>query len=139
MISEFVSGEPERELKKANEDNRTKRHREERAKLFRIITDAGQHAPWNTPTSELREMVKALHTPKPVTAPATPDTQTDTKPVTAATQPVTASATPVTATQTPIPSTHIPEATTGSGITTDSGCARESPLPLAAALRGCAA
>jgi uncharacterized protein YdaU (DUF1376 family) len=89
-IEHFKAGEPEREAKKANEDNRTKRHRAERAQLFQVLTSAGLHAAWNIGIQELRDMVKAL----PVTAPVT--------------QPVTASVMPVTATQSPITNTQSP-------------------------------
>lgn len=85
-IARFIAGEPEREVKKANETNRLKRHREERAELFKRLTDAGQHAPWNISIIELREMVKRLDgnapetpaPPLPETAPATPATATQT-------------------------------------------------------------
>jgi hypothetical protein len=83
-IARFRDGEPEREAKKANEDNRLKRHREERARLFKVLTDNGLHAPWNIGMNELRTMVKALPDtalnialpPLPATAPATPATAT---------------------------------------------------------------
>jgi uncharacterized protein YdaU (DUF1376 family) len=83
-IEKFRAGEPEREVKKANEDNRLKRHREERAALFRKLTEAGEHAPWNIAMAELREMVKRVEArhaetqlpPFPATAPATPATAT---------------------------------------------------------------
>jgi len=97
-IEKYLSGEPEREVKKANEDNRLKRHREERAKLFKVITDAGEHAPWNMGMVELRELVKRIET-------ATPATAEGNKPET---PPATAPATPATATHTPIPNTHTP-------------------------------
>ena len=85
-IERYQDGEPEREIKKANEANRLKRHREERATLFRKLTEAGQHAPWNIGINELREMVKRLEgnaqempvPPLPATAPATPATATQT-------------------------------------------------------------
>ena len=85
-IKRYQDGEPEREIKKANEANRLKRHREERATLFRKLTEAGQHAPWNIGINELREMVKRLEgnaqempvPPLPATAPATPATATQT-------------------------------------------------------------
>lgn len=85
-ITKYNDGEPEREVKKANETNRLKRHREERANLFRKLTAAGQHASWNISINELREMVKRLDgnapetddTPLPETAPATPATATQT-------------------------------------------------------------
>lgn len=92
-IAAYQAGEPEREVKKANEDNRMKRHREERARLFKAITDAGQHAPWNIGMNELRELVKRL--PETLLPPL----------------PATAPATPATATQSPIPNTHTPELT----------------------------
>ena len=91
-IAKYNEGEPEREVKKANETNRLKRHREERANLFRALTDAGLHAPWNIGIAELREMVKRL-----------PATQPETfKPP----FPATAPATPATATQSPYPDTR---------------------------------
>lgn len=102
VIDTFQAGEPEREAKKANEENRTKRHREERAKLFKELTDAGEHAPWNIGIEALREMVKRLSNGKPVTPPVTPATE----PVT---PPVTAPATLVTATQTPVPRHQTPD------------------------------
>lgn len=79
----YAAMEPEREAKKANEEARLKRHREERAELFRALNSAGQHAPWNTRIEALRSMVKALQggpeteaTAQPATAPATPATAT---------------------------------------------------------------
>ncbi|MRW88846.1 DUF1376 domain-containing protein [Duganella sp. FT80W] len=97
-IAAFLAGEPEREAKKANEETRLKRHREERAALFQQLTAAGLHAAWNTTMKELRKMVAGL--PATVAATAEPETPE--------TQPATAPATPVTATQTPIPTTHTP-------------------------------
>jgi len=119
-IAVYQAGEPEREVKKANEDNRTKRHREERARLFKVITDAGLHAPWNIGMTELRAMAADVisgATPgqpatQPVTAPDTPPATPVTAPATLsivpATQPVTAPATPVTATHSPFPIPHSP-------------------------------
>jgi len=96
-LARFKDGEPEREVKKKNEENRLKRHREERAKLFAQITAAGLHAPWNIGMAELRAMVEAL----PATAPETPNPPL----------PATAPATPATATQTPDTNTQTPELT----------------------------
>jgi uncharacterized protein YdaU (DUF1376 family) len=90
-LARYKEGEPEREVKKANTDNRMKRHREERASLFKVLTDAGQHADWNIRIADLRELAKRVLEPEPATAPVT--------------QPVTAPATPATATQTPYPDT----------------------------------
>lgn len=92
-IEKYLSGEPERELKKANESNRIKRHREERSALFSMLTAAGQHAPWNIGITELRALVKRY-----CGDPATAEQQ----------QPATAPVTPATATQTPIPNTQTP-------------------------------
>jgi uncharacterized protein YdaU (DUF1376 family) len=94
-IARFREGEPEREAKKANEDNRLKRHREERARLFKALTDNGLHAPWNIGMNELRAMVKAL----PDTA---PDTHVPPLPATAPATPATATQSPVTSHQTPV-------------------------------------
>lgn len=81
-IEKYLSGEPEREAKKANEKNRLSKHREERSMLFKILTDAGQHATWNIGISELRELVKNISATSivtlPATAPATPATATQT-------------------------------------------------------------
>lgn len=85
-IAKYLDGEPEREVKKANETNRLKRHRDERASLFKRLTDAGHHAAWNIGMSELRDLVKR-HCDQP---------ETDLPPL-----PETAPETPATATQTP--------------------------------------
>ena len=95
VIAAYLAGEPEREVKKANEDNRLKRHREERARLFKSLTDAGQHAPWNVGMAELRELVKRVTATGP---------ETDAPPL-----PETAPATPATATQEPVPNTQTPD------------------------------
>jgi uncharacterized protein YdaU (DUF1376 family) len=90
-IERYQAGEPEREVKRANEDNRLRRHREERAKLFKIITDAGLHAAWNIQMKELRELAERCSSREPET------------------QPATAPATPATATQTPITNHQTPD------------------------------
>jgi len=77
-IERYRAGEPEREAKKANEDARLRRHREERAQLFKALSDAREHAPWNASINELRERVKRCSQPLPATAPATPATATQT-------------------------------------------------------------
>lgn len=121
VIAEFKSGEPEREARKANEENRLKRHRDERAKLFKTLTDAGEHAPWNIKIEELRELVKNVSGGKTETAP-------ETKPAT----PATAPATPATATQTPVPSTQYPvvnQEAIASGIPSSNDIAPEPEKP----------
>jgi uncharacterized protein YdaU (DUF1376 family) len=104
-IARYLAGEPEREAKKANEETRLKRHREERATLFQKLTAAGQHAAWNIGIKELRELVKALP-------------ETAAQPL-AVTPPATAPATPATATQTPIPTTQPPDINDVSGQSPD--------------------
>jgi uncharacterized protein YdaU (DUF1376 family) len=96
-IAEFRAGEPERDLKRANERNRNQKHRDERAKLFKELTDAGGHAHWNIGMTELRALVRSV-AGQNKTAPATPQGIDLYRP---ATRPATAPATPATATQTP--------------------------------------
>lgn len=96
-IADYLDGEPERVIKKANEDTRMKRHREERAKLFSLLNEAGQHAPWNISMNDLRALVQRFCN----VSTATPATETSNAPATAP-------ATPATATQYPIPNTHTP-------------------------------
>lgn len=100
-IAAYQAGEPEREVKKANEENRLKKHREERARLFQIVTAAGEHLIWNVPMADLRAAaarITAGGAPPPAPpAPPLPDT---------------APATPATATQDPEPRTQDPLPTT---------------------------
>jgi uncharacterized protein YdaU (DUF1376 family) len=108
-LQAYRDREPEREAKKANEETRLRRHRDERAALFRALTDAGHHAPWNIKIEALRERVEALQAgrqPKPATAPATAP-ETPVPPL-----PATAPATPATATHgnvPPPPTSHLPD------------------------------
>lgn len=109
-IAAYLAGEPERQAKKANEDTRLKRHREERAALFKKLTDTGRHAPWNIKIEALRKLVlepeSATPATQPETAPATPETKPATEPETLH---ATATATPATATQSPPPTSHSPD------------------------------
>lgn len=105
IIAEYKAGEPEREVKRANEENRSKRHRDERADLFRKITAAGGHLPWNIGIKELREAVANLPDDPTSNAPVTVNASQVPKPVT---RPVTAPVTPVTATHSPLPTPHSP-------------------------------
>jgi len=97
-IQRFQDGEPEREVKKANEDNRMKRHRDERARLFKVVTDAGMHAPWNIGMTELRTLADRIQ----ATGPATQTPETGTLPVTAPATPATATQSPITNHQSPV-------------------------------------
>ena len=99
-LARFREAQPERELRKANEETRLKRHREERASLFKLLNQHGKHAPWNTKIEELRRLAEPF---KDASATAA-ETQT-------ATQPETAPATLATATHgnvSPPPTTHYP-------------------------------
>jgi uncharacterized protein YdaU (DUF1376 family) len=106
IIAAYQAGEPEREVKKANEDNRLKRHREERAKLFKILTDAGEHASWNIPMADLREMAKRIQEADALGAAKGVIGRVSATP--APPFPATAPATPATATQTPLTTYHSP-------------------------------
>lgn len=98
-VTAFQVGQPQRDLKRINAENRTHRHREERAKLFEIITKAGQHAEWNMPMGPLRALaasisgIKQAEIGAPVTRAATSESNGT----------ATAPATPVTATNTRVP------------------------------------
>lgn len=99
-LARFRDAEPERELRKANEETRLKRHREERAGLFKLLNENGQHAPWNTKIEELRRLAE------PFKAPSATGAETAAPPL-----PATAPATPATATHgnvPPLPTTHYP-------------------------------
>lgn len=100
-ITTYQAGEPEREVKKANEENRLRRHRDERARLFKVLTDAGEHAPWNIKMEELRALVGRISSANPATAPATQNSTPETLPATAPATPATATQTPDTNHQTP--------------------------------------
>ena len=134
-IAAFQAGEPEREVKKANEENRLKKHREERSRLFKILTDAGEHAAWNIRIETLRELADAIlkreHETRTATAP-------ETKPAT----PATAPATPATATQTPDTRHQYPEVNPLSAEVDSTGDVRalrsdDSPRELSPVARVC--
>lgn len=109
-IERYAAGEPERQAKKANEEARMKKHREERSDLFERLTAAGQHAPWNTSMRDLRARVAGLGDGISGEWPATGNTAPETLQVgEPATAPATATATPATATQTPIPKHQTPD------------------------------
>lgn len=96
-IARYNDGAPEREMKKKNEATRLARYRDERARLFGMLHEAGMHAAWNVSMADLRALV-AKHCngePEGCDPPAT-EPATRSRPLK-----VTAPATPVTATQTP--------------------------------------
>ena len=97
-LARYRAGEPEREAKRANEESRVRRHREERAALFQKLSEAGIHPEWNTGIRALREMAAALPDPLQIAGPVTP-------PVTAPVTPATASMNPDTRLHTQIKNT----------------------------------
>lgn len=121
VIADFQDGEPEREIKKANEETRLRRHREERSSLFSLLNQAGQHAPWNLPIGELRALAQRCCNAS-ATLPATPATAPETLPATAP-------ATPATATQTP--DTRVVNPISESSVYRDQPLPREEPPPYA--------
>jgi uncharacterized protein YdaU (DUF1376 family) len=99
----------ESEAAKANEQERQRRHREERKSLFEQLRERGIVPKWDTPTSALRDMINS--------APVTVTGHNGHAPVTVTSQPVTPPVTPDnTATQTPNTKHHIekPSAQTSS-------------------------
>jgi uncharacterized protein YdaU (DUF1376 family) len=103
-IEHYLAGEPEREEKRANKDARVKRHREERARLFQLLRDAGHTAPWNASIAQLRNLLERTCN-APVTQPVTLQVPL---PVTEAETPVTASQSPVPNHQSPVTSIKTP-------------------------------
>lgn len=120
-LQQFRASEPEREARKANEDARIKRHRDERAALFKLLNDNGQHAPWNTKIEELRRLA-APFSNATATAPETP----------AVTEPATAPVTPATAPHgnvSPPPTSHIPGKEKENPQPPEGGKKRRKPNP----------
>jgi len=109
-LSAYWAGAPEREVKKANEGNRVKRHREERSRLFQALVSAGQHAPWNLGMPELRALVAAIPAGN-----RQPATGTGREPATNGNVTATAPATPATATHTPT-TNHQPPSLFSDGV-----------------------
>ena len=120
-LQQFRASEPEREARKANEGARIKRHRDERAALFKLLNDNGQHAPWNTKIEELRRLA-APFSNATATAPETP----------AVTEPATAPVTPATAPHgnvSPPPTSHIPGKEKENPQPPEGGKKRRKPNP----------
>lgn len=130
-IAAYKVGEPEREVKKTNENMRQQRHRAERANLFKVLHAAGQYPAWNMPIAEVRALVDKLPTAPvapPVTEPVTePVTACDAPVTPPVTEPVTACNAPATATQYPVPNTQYPPPNTQSIV--DGKKKRQSQLP----------
>ncbi|MEY4760665.1 MAG: hypothetical protein RLZZ200_521 [Pseudomonadota bacterium] len=91
-IAKYQAGEPERQAKRANEESRLKRHREERTRLFEALRAVGQAPNWNIKMEDLKRLHERF-----CNGPETPPETFQ------AHSPATAPATPATATQTPVP------------------------------------
>ena len=72
-IERFTLGAPERKTRKANEELRLKRHREERTRLFLALHAVDQSPAWNAPIAVLRSL-HAQFCATAETGPATPQT-----------------------------------------------------------------
>ncbi len=100
-ISRYKEGSIEREQKAANEKERMRRNREERARLFAELRELGPTPKWDTPATQLRELIKRARN-APITRTGTEQEQTSNAPATrtGAEQEHTCNA-PATANQTP--------------------------------------
>lgn len=96
-IARFQSMAPERAARKANEEARLRRHRDERMRLFDALRVVGQHPEWNIPMGALKEM-HARFCNAPETAPATFQVRTCNGDKNG----------PATASHIPLPTSHIP-------------------------------
>lgn len=103
-IGVYQAGEPEREQKRANKDTRLKRHRAIRAAYFEALRATGQYPAWDTKTETLRDMLKRSGLDPETLAATATATLPDTKPATAPATPETATQTPDTRHQSPVPS-----------------------------------
>ncbi|UUM20950.1 YdaU family protein [Mycoavidus sp. SF9855] len=107
-IKLYQEGNGEREQKAAHEKDRMSRHREERARLFAKLRALDITPKWDTPVTQLREMLKdAGNAPAAITDAEqehtcnAPATRTDTEQEHTCNAPATANHTPDTNTQSP--------------------------------------
>jgi uncharacterized protein YdaU (DUF1376 family) len=101
-LAKYFAEEPERNARKANEEARIKRFREDRARLYEDLKLAGHTPPWNAPIAVVRDLHERF-CKKPVTPPVT---------LQAVTAPVTRNAyVTATHTQLPSPNTQLPTPT----------------------------
>ena len=116
-IARYREGDIDREERENNQKERTRRHREERARLFAELKAHDYVPRYDIPTDELRRLHKQYC--KPVTACNVtcnaPVTLHDTEPVTACNAPVTAIHNPDTSNQTPIKPPVVPLSVTDTG------------------------
>lgn len=109
-IANYKEGDSERQQKKSHEKERMRRHREERASLFAELRKLGITPKWDTPATELREMLRRSMN--------TPVTRTGAEQKRTSNAPATANQTPNTHTQSPNTTTHVSKDTQESGAPT---------------------
>lgn len=116
-IARYREGDVDREERENNQKERTRRHREERARLFAELKAHDCVPRYDIPTDELRRLHKQYC--KPVTdcnvTCNAPVTLHDTEPVTACNAPVTAIHNPGTSNQTPVKPPVTPLSVTATG------------------------
>ncbi|MDR2506577.1 MAG: YdaU family protein [Candidatus Accumulibacter sp.] len=100
-IAHYKEGDAEREQKNAHEKERMRRHREERSRLFAELREHGITPKWETPVTQLREILK-----RTCNAPAT---RTGDEQERTCNAPATANQTPDTNTQSPDTNTQSPD------------------------------
>lgn len=104
-IAKYQAGEPERQARRAHEEGRLQRHRDERARMFEALRAVGHAPSWNTPIATLR----TLHAEYCNVSGPAPATEAATLPATAPATPATATHTPVPIHQSPSPSPQSPD------------------------------
>ncbi|MCI4431598.1 MAG: YdaU family protein [Burkholderiales bacterium] len=112
-IAKYREGDAEREQKAAHEKERMRRHREERSRLFAELRELGITPKWDTPVTQLREILKRTGN--------APATRTGAEQERTGNAPATANQTPDTNTQSPIPTTQVCKDTQGGGSPTRAG------------------
>ena len=98
-IAQYREGDAEREQKNAHEKERMRRHREERSRLFAELRELGITPKWDTPVTQLREILKRTGN-APATRTGTEQQRTGNAPATANQTPDTRHQSPDTSHQT---------------------------------------
>ncbi len=112
-IAHYKEGDAEREQKNAHEKERMRRHREERSRLFAELRELGITPKWDTPVTQLREILKRTSN--------APATRTGDEQERTSNAPATANQTPDTNTQSPDTTTHVNKDTHSGGSPTRAG------------------
>ena len=115
-IERYRQGEPEREVRRENQNLRQQKHRAERAQLFKDLHSAGQVPHWNVSIGELRSLHAqfcAVTTRTVTRDSVTPVTVSSNAPETAPVTPATATHShfPLPTSQSPLPTSQFQEHT----------------------------